>query len=89
MTLKRFMTNFSIESRSLIRKRTFGNFVTVLLPELGIEPSNAALKSGILSVTSPLLRFKMKDVRSPTGVPKVTNRGPNAVFRVIFLKAFF
>ena len=57
------MTNFSIESRSSIKKRTFGNFVTVLLSELGIEPGTAALKSGILSVTSPMLGCKMKDVR--------------------------
>ena len=63
MTLMRFITNFSIESRSSIKKRTFGSFEKVLLSELGIEPDTAALKSGILSVTSPMLGCKMKDVR--------------------------
>ena len=33
------------------------------MSELGIEPGTAALKSGILSVTSPMLGFKMKDIR--------------------------
>jgi len=33
------------------------------LSELGIEPDTAALKSEILSVTSPMLGCKMKDVR--------------------------